>query len=54
MKVDQFKEFPSADYIELGFEHGFDVVVEHQRILSVNTARSADPSSAQVCENCIV
>ena len=55
MKGDQFKELPSADYIKLGFEQGFVAVVEHQRSLSVNTARSsADPSGAQVCENCIV
>ena len=55
MKADWFKEFPSADYMKLGFEHGFDAVVEHWRSLSMNTARSsADPSGAQVCENCIV
>ena len=50
MKVDQFKELPSADYMKLGFEHGFDAIVEHQRSLTVNTAQSsADPSGAQVC-----
>ena len=55
MKADWFKELPSPDYMKLGFEHGFDAVVEHQRSLSVNSTRSsADPSGAQVCENCIV
>ena len=55
MKADRFKELPSADYMKLGFEHGFDAIVEHQRSLFVNTARSSvDPSGAQVCENCIV
>ena len=55
MKAGRFKELPSADYMNLGFEHGFDAVVEHRRSLSVNTAQSsADPSSAQVCENSIV
>ena len=55
MKADRFKELPSADYMKLGFKHGFDAVVEHQRSLSVNTARSSvDPSGAQVCENYIV
>ena len=55
MKADRFKELPSADYMKLGFEQGFDVVVEHRRSLFRNTARSStDPSGAQVCENCIV
>ena len=55
MKADRFKELPSADYMKLGFEHGFDIVLERQRSLSVNTApSSADPSGARVCENCIV
>ena len=55
MKADRFKELPSADYMKLGFEHGFDAVVEHRRSLCVNTAwYSADPSDAQVCENYIV
>ena len=40
MKADQFKELPSADYMKLGFKHGFDAV--------------ADPSGAHVCENDIV
>ena len=47
MKADQFKELPSADYMKLGFEHGFDAVVECWKILSGHTARSStDPSSA--------
>ena len=55
MKADQFKELPTGDCMKLGFEQGFDTVVEHRRSLSGNTARSfADPSGAQVCENCIV
>ena len=55
MKADWFKELPSADYMKLGFEHGFDAVVERRRSLSMNIARSSvDPSGAQVCENCIV
>ena len=55
MKVDRFKELPSADYMKLGFEHGFDAVVERQRSLSMNTVRSSvDASGAQVCENYIV
>ena len=55
MKADRFKEFPNADYMKLGFEQGFDAIVEHQRSLSRHTARSsADPSSVQVCKNSIV
>ena len=55
MKADWFKEFPNADYMKIGFEQGFDAVVEHWRSLSGNTAwSSVDPSGAQVCENCIV
>ena len=55
MKADRFKELPSADYIKLAFEQGFDAIVEHQRSLSGNTTRSStDPYGAQVCENCIV
>ena len=55
MQADQFKEFLSVDYMKLGFEQGFDVVVEHQRSLSGNTAWSfSDSSGAQVCENYIV
>ena len=55
MKDDWFKEFPNADYLKLGFEKGFDAIVEHQRSLSGHTAQSsADPSGAQVCKNCIV
>ena len=47
MKAGQFKELPSADYMKLGFEQGFDAVVEHQRSLSGNTAQSSvDPSGA--------
>ena len=47
MKADWFKELPSVDYMKLGFEQGFDTIVEHQRSLSGNTAESsADPSSA--------
>ena len=47
MKADRFKELPSADYMKLGFGHGFDAVVERRRSLSVNTARSStDPSGA--------
>ena len=54
MKANRFKELPSTDYMKLGFEHGFDVIVECQRSLSVNIAQSStDPSGAQVCENCI-
>ena len=37
MKAEWFKEFPSVDYMKLGFEHGFDAVVERWRSLSVNT-----------------
>ena len=55
MKADQFKEFPNADYMMLGFEEGFDAVVEHRRSLSGHTAQSSvDPSGSQVCQNCIV
>ena len=55
MKAGRFKELPSADYMNLDFEQGVDVVVEHQRSLSGHTARSsADPSGAHVCKNCIV
>ena len=47
MKANWFKELPSADYMKLGFEQGFDAVVEHRRILSGHTAQySVDPSSA--------
>ena len=52
MKADWFKELPSADYMKLGFEQGFDAVVEHRRSLSGHTARSsADPSGEQVYKN---
>ena len=55
MKDDQFKELPSADYMKLGFEQGFDAIVEHSRSFSGHTAWSfVDPSGAHVCENCIV
>ena len=55
MKADWFKELPNANYIKLGFEQGFNAIVEHSKSLSRNTARSsADPLGAQVYENCIV
>ena len=55
MKADQFKELPSVDYMKLGFEQGFDAIVEHQKSLFGHTTRSsADPSGAQVCKNYIV
>ena len=54
-EADRFKELLSPYYMKLGFERGFDVVVEHQRSLSGHTARSyVDPSGDQVCKNCIV
>ena len=55
MKANRFKEFPSVDYMKLGFEQGFDAIVEHRRSLSRQTTQSSvDPSSAQVCKKCIV
>ena len=47
MQADRFKEFPIEEDMKLGFEHGFDAIVESQRSLSGHTARSfADPSGA--------
>ena len=55
MKVDWFKELPSVDYMNLGFEQGFDAIVEHRRSLSGHTTQSSvDPSGAEVCKNCVV
>ena len=55
MQADQFKEFPTQEEMKLGFEQGFDVVVECWISLSRHTTRSSvDPSGAQVCKNYIV
>ena len=47
MQANQFKEFRTEEDMKLGFEQGFDTVVEHWRSLFGRTARySIDPSSA--------
>ena len=55
MQADRFKEFPIAEDMKLGFEEGFDIIVEHRRSLYGHTTRSSvDPSGAQVYINYIV
>ena len=49
MQADRFKELPTAEDMNIGFEQGFDVVVERWRSLSGHTARSsADPSGVHI------
>ena len=55
MQADRFKEFPTQEDMKLGFEQGFDTVVERQRSLYGHTTRSfVDPSGVQVYKNDIV
>ena len=55
MQANRFKELPTEEDMKLGFEQGFDIVVEHRRSLFGHTARSStDPSGAQVYKNYIV
>ena len=55
MQAVRFKELPTEEDMKLGFEQGFDVIVERWRSLSGDTARSsADPSGALVYKNYIV
>ena len=55
MKANPFKEFPTTEHMKLGFEQGFDVVIERRKSLYGHTARSsANPSGAQVYKNYIV
>ena len=55
MQADRFKEFPTEEDMKLGFEQGFDTVVECQISLSGHTARSSvDPLGAQVYKKYIV
>ena len=55
MKADRFKEFPTQEDMNLGFEQGFDAIVEHQRGLSRHITRSSiDPCCAHVYKNYIV
>ena len=55
MQADRFKELPTEEDMKLGFEQGFNAIVEHRRSLSGHTARSSvDPSGAQVYKNYIV
>ena len=35
MKADHFKELPSADYMKLGFEHGFDAIVNIKNYMNI-------------------
>ena len=55
MQADRFKEFPTEEDMKLGFEQGFDAIVECQKIFYGHTARSSvDPYGMQVYKNYIV
>ena len=54
MQANRFKEVPTNEDLKLGFQHDFEVVVEHRKSLSGNTRSSGDPSSAHVYKNYIV
>ena len=55
MQADLFKELPTQEDLKLGFQHGFEAVVERRRSLYGHTARSSvDPFGAQVYKNYIV
>ena len=55
MQADQFKEVPTQEDLNLGFQHDFEVVVECRRRFSRHTAQSyVDPYGAQVYKNYIV
>ena len=51
MEADRFKELPTQEDLNLGFQHGFEAVVECRKSLSRNTRSYADPSGAQVYKN---
>ena len=54
MKDDRFKEVPTQEYLNLGFQRGFEVVVERWKYLSGKTQSSGDPSGAQAYKIYIV
>ena len=48
MQANRFKEVPTKEDLKLGFQHGFEAVVERRKILSGHTQPFGDPSGAQV------
>ena len=54
MQANRFKEFPTQEDLKLGFQHGFEVVVERRKGLFGHTRSSSDPSGAQVYKIYIV
>ena len=54
MQADRFKEVPTQEDLKLGFQHGFEAVVERRKSLSGHTRSSGDPSGAQVYKIYIV
>ena len=48
MQACRFNEVPTEEYMNLGFQHDFEVVVEHRKSFSGKTQSSGDPSCVHV------
>ena len=46
MQADRFNEVPTEEDLKLGFQHGFEAIVEHRKSLSGKTQSSNDPFGA--------